>query len=84
MKSFLLAFPIYAQSNGQPDPIKISRQNGHPLEQADPATIALALTAAPETPPPPPIEWWGWMKLPAGVQGRMAEFFDRTLKAQAP
>ena len=57
----------WSQTDVPPDPIKIA-PNGKPVPQADPATIALALTAQPKTPPPPPIKWIGWGKVPDGVQ----------------
>jgi len=39
-----------------------------PLIPPDPAALALALTALPKTPQPPAADWWGWQKIPNGVQ----------------
>lgn len=68
--TLLACLPLYAQTPTAPplpDPIKVSPE-GKPVEQPDPAAMARALTAAPKTPQPAPMEWWGWEKKFAGVK----------------
>jgi len=66
--TILLPLTLWSQSTIVPDPVKVSPQNGRPIPQADPADIALALTAEPTTPQPPAFVWRGWEKLPDDVQ----------------